>query len=156
MSILLRALIAAAIGGVLVLGVVGWEWVQTRAHPTEHTVVVSVEHADGQERCGKHSHRDKKSVTRRSADPPNGLPAVFSDIEACDVPTVGDRQTVVRVPRGAQDPKVYVDPVQSLGAVVAVAFVGAAVVFVGTVVLFGAAELWRWSRRRFEDRTRPR
>jgi hypothetical protein len=141
--VLLRALVAAAIGGVLVLGVTGWEWHQTRDRPAEHTVVVSASPAGGQERCGKHSHRDKLSVTRRSADPPRGLPAVFTDIEACDVPTVGDRETVVRVPRGAQDPKVYVDPVQSLGAVVGVTLALAGVVFAVAVVLLSAAELWR-------------
>jgi len=149
-SILLRALVAAAIGGALVLGVTGGEWTQTRGHPTEHTVVIAVSAADGQERCGKHITRDKRSVTRRSADPPHGLPTVFSHIEACDVPRDGDRQTVVRVPRDDQDPKVYVEPLHSFGAVAGVTFVAVGLVFAMGVILFGAIELWRSLRRRFD------
>ncbi len=153
-SILLRALIAAAIGGALVLGITGWEWRQTRGHPTEHTVVISVSAADGQARCGKNSTRDNRSVTRRSANPPHGLPAVFSHIEACDVPRDGDRQTVVRVPRGDQDPKVYVEPLHSFGAVAGVTSVAVGLVFAMGVILFGAMELWRSARRGIDARGR--
>ena len=148
-SILLRALVAAAIGGALVLGITGWEWIQTRGHPTEHTAVISVSVADGQQSCGKNSTRDNRSVTRRSADPPSGLPAVFSHIEACDVPRDGDRQTVVRVPRDGQDPKVYVEPLHSFGAVAGGSSVAVGLVFAMGVILIGAMELWRSLRRCF-------
>lgn len=153
-SILLRALIAAAIGGALVLGITGWEWIHTRGHPTEHTVVISVSVADGQAHCGKFSTRDNRSVTRRSADPPNGLPAVFSHVEACDVPRDGDRQTVIRVPRGDQDPKVYVEPLHSFAVVAGVSSLAVGLVFLMGLILFSVKELWRSAWRRFDARGR--
>ncbi|WP_017935992.1 hypothetical protein [Nocardioides sp. Iso805N] len=154
-AVLLRALGFALIAFVLGAGVLGRDWYATRHRPVEHAVVVAVVPTDGTGRCGKHDLEQRESVTRRSSDPPAGLPAVFTDVEACDVPTIDERQTLVRVLRGDQNPRVYVDPERSVRGVLGLSLVISGLTFVVGIAMGIALELW-WFRSRRHRIGRPR
>lgn len=147
-AVLLRALGFAVIAFLLGVAVEGRDWYATRHRPVEHAVVIAVVQADGMGRCGRHDLEQRESVTRLSSDPPAGLPAVFSDVEACDVPAIDERQTLVRVPRGSQNPRVYVDPERSVRGVLGLSLAVAGLTFVVGIAMGIALELWWWFRSR--------
>lgn len=95
----------------------------SRDLPVEHAVVLEVREDDGFfPDCGRTDQ--EAAITWRSADPPAGSPAVFTDEDSCD----GDEVEVgqeARIVRG-DDGRVYVDPPTRWSQVAATMALGAA------------------------------
>lgn len=125
----------------------GWEWAHVRGHPVERAEVVGWVLTDDSAKCGKYAWGDVYEVYWRSADPPEGMPALFTSTEDCGEPRRGEVADVVRTVDDDGIVHVWTAPATSFGVVVAIttflAIVGSAI---GLVV--GLIQLaWRRLRR---------
>jgi hypothetical protein len=149
-----RIALAAVIIGLVTAGVfavVGaWDWFHVRGWPEEQAQVVRATATGDAELCGRSSSKVYE-LTWTSQDPPDSLPASFTDREGCNHHDVGDTASVVRVVEGDGTVHTWVDPATSVleAAFLAVGgFVLGSGGFAVVALLVAGWSRWRWRRAR--------